>query len=220
MKIERKSLLDATLEALRRAIVQGDLPPASRLTEERLAGELDSGRSTVRAALLELEQEGLVQRTRYSAWAVAALTPKAIWEIYSFRGALEGLAARIVARTLDEAKRRALVMAHEQLEAAQAGDESRRLEADLAFHRTVVELAGHALLARQYAVLLHKIEWVWRWSDRLSPGRIELSPWHRPALEALLSGDPDRAEAAMRALTEASLADDLADLAGLQQQRA
>ncbi len=221
MKIDRKSLLDQTAETLRQGIVQGVLRPGARLTEIGLAEEMDSRRSTVRAALLELEKEGFVQRTRYSSWAVSPLNEKSVREIYSFRGALEGLAARLLAKSLTDQKRNALREAHQLLDAAEAsGSETERVEADLRFHRAIVGLSGHDLLQQQYEILLHKIEWIYRWSERQSPRRIQLTEWHRPVLEAILSGDPDRAEGAIRALTDASLADDLADMNRLWKQQA
>lgn len=221
MKIERKSLLDQTVETLRRGIVHGELQPGARLTEIGLAEEMDSRRSTVRAALLELEKEGLVQRTRYSAWAVSPLTKKIIWEIYTYRGALEGLASRLLAKSLNDKKRVSLSDSYKLLSDAEAtGTETIRVEADLRFHRTIVSLSEHELLLQQYEILLHKIEWIYRWSERRSPHRIQLTDWHRPVFDAILAGDPDRAEKAIRALTDASLADDLADLNGLLKQQA
>ena len=213
MKIERKSLLDQTVDSLRRGIIHGELAPGTRLTEISLADEMDSRRSTVRSALLELEKEGMVQRTPYSSWAVPALTQTFIWEIYTFRGAVEGLAAGLVAKSLNDEKRNKLESAYAALnEAETSGAEAARVEADLHFHRTIVKLSGHSLLQQQYEVLLHKIEWIYRWSERRSPHRIHLTDWHRPVLNAILSGNPLEAENAIKALTAASLADDLTDL--------
>ena len=98
---------------------------------------MDSRRSTVRSALLELEKEGMVQRTPYSSWAVPALTQTFIWEIYTFRGAVEGLAAELVPEINDE-KRNKLESAYAALnEAETSGAEAARVEADLHFHRTI-----------------------------------------------------------------------------------
>lgn len=219
MKVERKSLVEASVETLRIEIVRGRFRPGTRLTEMKLAEEMGIGRSTVRAALLELEKDDLVVRSPYSAWAVPELTARVIWEVYTLRGALEGLAARILASQLDTGKRKALLDAYQRLEAAEGGSTD-RVEADLDFHRIIVQLADHERLTRQYEILSHKIEWVYRWSEEQSPRRIDLPDWHKPILDAILDTDPERAERAMRALTDASLTADLVDLEGKQTKRA
>ena len=221
MKIERKSLLDSTLDALRGEIVSGRLLPGERITEVKLAADLGIGRSTVRSALLELEKDDLVQRARYSAWTVAQLTHKVVWEVYTLRAAFEGLAVRILAKNLNEDARAELLDVYGRLDGAEnRGNESERVHADLDFHRAIVRLSGHDSLARQYAVLGQKIEWIYRSSEHQSPGRIVLPDWHKPVLEAILARDPDQAEKAIRTILEAALADDLADFANLTKKRA
>lgn len=221
VKVARKNLLDGTIETLRAEIIACRLPPGSRLTEIGLAAEMAMGRSTVRSALLQLEKEDLVRRARYSAWSVADLTPEVIWEVYTLRGALEGLAARILAARLDADSRAELLSAYAALETAEAGGGTdARVTADLAFHRAVVTLSGHQRLAREYGVLAHKIEWIYRWSEGQAPGRIVLPDWHKPVLDSILAGDPDAAERSIRSLTASSLGDDLADLASNRQKTA
>ena len=221
MRIVKSNLLDAAVSSLRSEILSGRYAPGARLTEIGLAAEMGIGRSTVRAALLELEKDDLVQRSRYSAWSVAELNPKVIWEVYTLRGALEGLAARIVARRLSADGRSALAAAYARLQEAEAGNDAAfRVEADLSFHRTIVELSGHERLLRDYRILSHKIEWIYRWSEQRAPARIELPDWHKPILEAILAGDADGAERAIRTIIEASLGEDLAELATASKQRA
>ena len=95
-----------------------------------------------------------------------------------------------------------------------------RVAADLGFHRTLVNLAGHDSLSRQYFALSNKFEWLYRWSENHWPSRIDLASWHRPIVDAVLSGDPDAAERAIREHGESSLADDLRDFAELRRQSA
>ena len=221
MKIARANLVDAAISALRTEILNGRYAPGARLTEIGLAAEMGIGRSTVRAALLELEKDDLVYRSRYSAWSVAELDPRVIWEVYTLRGALEGLAARIVAQSLSAEGKAMLLAAYQRLQKAEVeGEPAQRIEADLAFHRAIVRLSGHARLGRDYDVLAHKIEWIYRWSEQSAPARIALPDWHKPVLDAVLAGDGDAAERAIRSIIEASLTEDLAELIAASRKRA
>lgn len=208
----RKSSVEVVVDELRAWLLTGRLQPGERLTEMGLSAELGIGRSTVRTALLELEKDDLLVRSPYVGWAVPEITPELISEIYTLRGALEELAARMVAQSIDDAKRERLVEAFNVLDKAQNDANSDRPEADLNFHRTIVELSGHSRLITLYAALLHKMEWVYRWSENQSPGRIHLVDWHRPILDALVAGNAAAAEHAIRQNYSSALSDDLLDL--------
>lgn len=144
-----------------------------------------------------------------------------LWETYTLRGALEGLAARLAAIGYNKETESKLKAAFVRLEKAeQSEDRGERVDADLGFHRTIVDLAGHASLSRQYFGLSNKFEWLYRWSENHWPSRIDLTSWHRPIVEAILSGDPDAAEKAIRKHGESSLADDLRDFAELRRRSA
>lgn len=221
MKIEKLSFADRATDLLRAEIVQGRLAPGTRLTEIDLATQLGTGRGTVRAALAALEAEDLIVKQPYTGWAVRDISQKTLWETYTLRCALEGLAARLVAGALTAEIRDALHAAFQRLEQAEAsGDGGERVAADLGFHRTLVNLAGHDSLSRQYFALSNKFEWLYRWSENHWPSRIDLAMWHRPIVEAVLSGDPEAAERAIREHGESSLADDLRDFAELRRQSA
>ncbi|MCP8894929.1 GntR family transcriptional regulator [Shinella daejeonensis] len=221
MKIDKLSFVDRAAAQLRNEIVHGRLLPAERLTEIVLSERLGTGRGTVRAALSILESEDLIVRQPYSGWSVRDVSEKELWETYTLRGALEGLAARLVAAAVDETIEAGITAAFERLQSAQSGkDGAERVDADLNFHRTIVNLAGHASLTRQYFGLSNKVEWLYRWSETHWPSRIDLTSWHRPIVEAILARDPFAAERAVQVHGEASLADDLRDFSELRRQSA
>lgn len=221
MKIDKLSFVDRAAAQLRNEIVHGRLLPAERLTEIVLSERLGTGRGTVRAALSILESEELIVRQPYSGWSVRDVSEKELWETYTLRGALEGLAARLVAAAVDETIEAGIAAAFERLQSAQSGkDGAERVDADLNFHRTIVNLAGHASLTRQYFGLSNKMEWLYRWSETHWPSRIDLTSWHRPIVEAILARDPLAAERAVQVHGEASLADDLRDFSELRRQSA
>ena len=59
-KIERESVTDKVVAALRSRILSGDLSPGTRLIESQLASQLGVSRAPVREAFRTLEREGLV----------------------------------------------------------------------------------------------------------------------------------------------------------------
>jgi DNA-binding GntR family transcriptional regulator len=221
MEIDRLSFADRAADQLRREIVHGRLDPGSRLVEMDLAAQLNIGRGTVRAALSTLEAEDLVIKQAYTGWAVRDISEKELRETYTLRCALEGLAVRLVAGSLTAEVRDTLDRTFQRLrEAEERGSSSDRVDADLDFHRALVSLAGHRSLSRQYFGLSNKFEWLYRWSEKHWPSRIDLVSWHRPIIDAILTGDPHIAEQAIREHCENSLADDVHDFAELQRQSA
>jgi DNA-binding GntR family transcriptional regulator len=213
--IERHSLVDVTTKRVRNDIVHGHLPPGATLTEISLSNRLGVGRGTIRAALFALEADELVTRAPYSNWSVAALNADMIWELYTLRGALEGLAASIVAERRSVETVGLLQDALERVRLAEAQSANERVVADLSLHRTIVNATGHRSLMRRYVALSTKMEWLYRWSEVHRPDRPPLYSVHAPLVEALVQGTPRQAEDAVRAHIAASLHDDLAGYAAI-----
>lgn len=218
--ITRHSLADLAMLRLREDIVHGRLAPGAVLTEQALSTRLGVGRGTVRTALFTLEADELVIRAPYSNWRVAPLNEQVIWEIYTLREALEGLAARVLAERLSENGLIRLRQALSALIATDEADVDTRVAADLHLHREIVELTRHAHLMRRYAALSAKIEWLYRWSEQHWPKRRPMGDSHAHLVQALTSGDGDAAEAALRLHISISLREDLDGYQALQKQLA
>jgi len=91
------SLQEAVLMQLRDLILRGEFEPGLRLAEQQLAERLSVSRTPVRAALVTLEQEGLVEANETGKYLVRQYTPREVADAISVRGHLEGMAARLVA---------------------------------------------------------------------------------------------------------------------------
>jgi len=102
--LKRSAEAQAT-EILREQILTGHIRTGARLTEVRLAAELKVSRATVRTALHQLTVEGLIVQTPYTGWSVMTLTAHDAWELYTLRASLEGLAARLAARSINASGR-------------------------------------------------------------------------------------------------------------------
>lgn len=149
------SLIEQVATELRRRILSGELEPGQRIRELEFAPELGVSRTPLRLALGELETEGLVERVGKRGFQVRRVTLDQVAEAVDVRGALEGLAARMVAEAglSDEAHARLIGCIEEGrsiLGAASDGDASldtaRWAEMNARFHRILVDAAGSDVL--------------------------------------------------------------------------
>jgi DNA-binding GntR family transcriptional regulator len=101
-ELSSTTLADQAYEALRAAIVSGELPWGERITERGLAARLGVSATPVREALRRLEQERLVERTGPRSLRVASMTDDARAESSELEAALEGVAAKLAARKISE----------------------------------------------------------------------------------------------------------------------
>ncbi|PKO43728.1 MAG: GntR family transcriptional regulator [Betaproteobacteria bacterium HGW-Betaproteobacteria-3] len=91
------NLQETVLMQLRDLVLRGEFEPGQRLAEQQLAERLGASRTPVRAALVTLEQEGLVKANDTGGFIVRQFTPREVTDAIAVRGHLEGMAARLVA---------------------------------------------------------------------------------------------------------------------------
>ncbi|HSV45374.1 MAG TPA: GntR family transcriptional regulator [Ramlibacter sp.] len=141
---------------LRELILAGTLRGGERLAELAIVERLGVSRTPIRAALLRLEQEGLIESLPNGGYAVRTFSEREVAEAIELRGTVEGLAARLAAErgappvALDEAS--ALLDVIDALLAQSALDDeafSRYVELNEHFHQLLSALCGSKLLARE-----------------------------------------------------------------------
>ncbi|SFP77771.1 DNA-binding transcriptional regulator, GntR family [Geodermatophilus dictyosporus] len=191
--LDRSTLRERSLEALRAAILSGRYRPGDHLGEVELAGSLGVSRGTVREALRHLQQEGLVTAGTRGMLRVNSLTPAEVHELFRVRAALEALAVReVVASPRREAAAAALRAAVEQL--TDEAEPAARMEADLAFHLQLCRLSGNSMLVEAWQRLEGRMRVaILDGADRQAP--MMARERHVPIVEAIERGD---AEAAVR----------------------
>ncbi len=123
-------------DEIRTAILNGSLPPGSRIRQEELASRLGVSREPIRQALVVLEREGLVNNMNRGA-IVAPLDPPMIGEIYELRQALESyITGKVAARKdFDPTVLREIIV--QGRKAVEEGDLEKLIELDLAFHSEI-----------------------------------------------------------------------------------
>ncbi|MDR6416843.1 GntR family transcriptional regulator [Pseudarthrobacter sulfonivorans] len=152
--LQKKSLREQALAALRAAITSGELEPGRHLVETELSDMLQISRGTLREALRQLEQEGLLSAGPRGRLSVRHLDAKEIRDIYSVRAALESLAARTLCELPDRQHViSSLKSAIEAMAAAEKASLQDRVESDLEFHRTLCRLTGNETLLHSWESL-------------------------------------------------------------------
>ena len=91
--LAKTSLREQALDQLRNAVTSGEIAPGTRLVETELSAALGISRGTLREALRQLQQEGLVEAGDLGRLTVRTLTDAEIRDMFEVRAALEGLAA-------------------------------------------------------------------------------------------------------------------------------
>ncbi|MEV7662627.1 GntR family transcriptional regulator [Paenarthrobacter sp. NPDC089316] len=152
--LEKKSLREQALAALRTAITSGELEPGRHLVETELSEMLQISRGTLREALRQLEQEGLISAGARGRMSVRHLDVKEIRDIFAVRGVLESLAAGTLSQMPDkEAALAELRAAVDNMDKATKLSLEERIESDLEFHRTLCRLSGNETLLHQWESL-------------------------------------------------------------------
>ena len=95
------SAADIVYEALRKAIIEGDLAEGENLRQDQIAQMFNISRIPVREALSRLEQHGLITTQRYKGAVVAGLSVEEIEEIFEFRALIEAEVIRLAVPNLD-----------------------------------------------------------------------------------------------------------------------
>jgi DNA-binding GntR family transcriptional regulator len=193
------STTSTSYDALREAIVRGDIAPEARLVESEISTNFAMSRGAVRTALIRLEEEGLVVREPHRGARVRKVSDAEAVEILQARAVLEGLAARVTAERIDgdgAARLRALLERHREL--LEGGDLLGASDANADLHAALLELSGHGT-ARRLIRTLNSQTVRYQYRTILIPGRPAASvAEHTAIVEAVVAGRADEAEAAMR----------------------
>ena len=112
--------------AIRQAVISGDLAPGRRLVEEELASSLGVTRQSLRAALLDLTAEGLVERVPNRGARVRVVTAEEAVAITECRMALEALCAVKAAQRITDPEAAQLRELGENLKRSVAEGDPRR----------------------------------------------------------------------------------------------
>lgn len=174
-------------------ISKGQYEPGARIVELQLAKELGVSQSPIREALRDLAAAGIVTMHPRRGARVHRPSAKDLADVSVVRGEVDALAARIAATMISEAALNALQdLIKEMFSTLEARDYLAVTDADVRFHRLIVQATGNHALERAF--------------DQLAPfGRTFITLTlpnvdvrgilheHQEILDALRQGDGERA---------------------------
>jgi DNA-binding GntR family transcriptional regulator len=186
-------------DVIRSAIVRGEYAPNQRLIEADLSDTFAASRATVRTALLELANEGLVERMPNKGSRVRAISVEEAIEILEVRISVEGLcAAKTAAAVTDDEIEEFRRLRQDMVDAVAEGDlvEYSRLHQQL--DQRVRVLSRHAtasaVLGRLHA---QSVRHQFKLSSRPQRAKVSVLE-HAAIIDAIVARDPDAAQEAVR----------------------
>lgn len=193
--MDKYSLRGQVFQEIREDILKGKFKENEELREATLGKELGVSRTPVREALRQLELEGLVHIIPNKGAYVTGITAKDVHDIYMTRSMLEGLCARWAAEHISEEQiqemEEVLLLTEYHLD---RGNAEQLAELDGKFHEVLYD-ASQSRILRHILSDFHKYVQVARKRSVKKEDRAKKSlEEHREILNALRTGDADRAE--------------------------
>ncbi len=213
----------ASLEArvyneLREALLCGQFKKDEWLTEHMLTQKLGVSRTPVRSALQRLAEDGLVSLIPNRGAVVIGITKEDIVDIYRIRMRLEGLACAMAAEKITEEEKQKLSENVALFEFyIQRQDTEHIEELDTVFHRMIYEASGSRTIERILSDL-HQNTKAYRSQSLCVPGRLfKTLEEHKEILNAILTGNAEKAEKLTSAHIERAMENMLTVLRGTGQ---
>ena len=186
-------------DAIKDAIVKGEMKPGVKISESSLARQLDVSRTPVREALRILYAEGFVSLMPNSRFVVNEFTGEDALEVLAIRRLLEGEAAKLAALNNTDTKEaiisRQRSLIPECIQKAEEHGASASMDYDIEFHRDIYRLSGNKRLMelgehiKDRQVRIHLAS---KWEDQDFVRAF--TSQHQEILDAIEKGDAAEAE--------------------------
>ncbi|MFD2687824.1 GntR family transcriptional regulator [Streptomyces phyllanthi] len=191
--VRRTLLRDRAYEAIRDAIVAGEIEPGAVVRDAELADRLGLSRAPVREAFTRLVDEGLLESKPQSYTRVTPVVAAEVRDAAAVVGAMHELVTRVAVPRLSAADVETMRRSNERFAAAvEAGYVDNALRADDDLHDVLVRVSGnHAAAATiaRYTPLIRRLE-----RRRFGEGgNCRSAGLHDQLIEACAAGDVDTA---------------------------
>ncbi|WP_084656100.1 GntR family transcriptional regulator [Pandoraea norimbergensis] len=196
----RRALGDEIYETLLSRLISLAIAPGSRIAVDALVRELGVSQTPIRAALIRLENEGLVVKTHNVGYSAAAMpTRDRFKQIYDMRMLLEPYAAAEAAQLMDDAALAELKTLAESMENVSGGNAQvaygKFALQDAKFHAWIAACSGNELIAETLSRLhAHMHVFRLRFHSRVTE---EAITEHADIVKALCARDAEAARDAM-----------------------
>ncbi len=199
---DSETLAEHVFRRIQAAIVQGEIPPGSKISEPELARIYGISRGPLREAIHRLEGQKLLVRVPHVGARVVSLSHVELIELYEIRESLEGMACRLAAERMgqdeiDELRR--VLELHEQDAAFKAGVGYYQQEGDFDFHYRIIQGSRNKTLAQMLCGELYQLVRMYRLQFSSMPNRPHQAfAEHHRILDAIADRDGELAELLMR----------------------
>ncbi|MFF1508037.1 GntR family transcriptional regulator [Streptomyces sp. NPDC058326] len=199
-RVVRHSVRGQILDALRTALVGGELVPGEVYSAPALGERFGVSATPVREAMQRLAVEGAVEVVPNRGFRVTERTPRELAELAEVRALIEVPVMLRLARTIPAARWAELrPLAEATSTAAARGDRAHYAEADRAFHRAVLSLAGNEQLLAVADDLHRRSQWPLISAPVVRHGVLVAdAAEHTALLDALIAQDLPVVEALVR----------------------
>ncbi|MBT2547640.1 GntR family transcriptional regulator [Arthrobacter sp. ISL-65] len=200
--VSRQVLADHVYEELLASLMDGRLEPGAAVSIDGTARELDVSPTPVREALARLEHTGMVRRVALKGYRVAPVfTREDFADLMEARLAIEPVNARLACTRLNPHRLGELEQTVADLKSAPRGPSFAEykdyLEADERFHQLIAQQTDNQFLLGAYAALGGQVQRFRLFGGvGITDAEYAIAE-HQSVLDALSSGDPEKAEAAM-----------------------
>ena len=158
-RITRVTLHDAVLNQLRDMIIEGRLPPGSRINEGQVGASLGVSRTPLREAIKTLASEGLIEIIPAKGAIVRRFTENDIREVLEVLKTLEQAAARLACLRATEAEIAGIRKLHDEMMARYAvRDRLSYFKLNQSIHSAIVRAADNAMLLETHEMLQARIK--------------------------------------------------------------
>lgn len=194
----KQNLSEEIVRIIKQGILDGLWNPGDRIIETKLAKDLGISQTPVREAIRQLVGEGIVTNLPNKGTIVRDFKVKDVFEIYSTRAMVEGMAIRLAIKNATLSDIHLLEDHLDQMKKKVTNDSVASLSKDAVFiHERICQLSNHSMLQSMYDSISFKINQLNR-MIMLNYTKEEEVKHHEGLVEHLKNGDPDTAENEIR----------------------
>jgi DNA-binding GntR family transcriptional regulator len=185
------NLTDRAYATIKSRLIYLDLPPGTTFTEASLAKDLGISKTPVREALARVRREGLVEASARSGYRVTPVTVKDARDLFALRILLEGEAAALAARHMEDPKHLGVLDRLQQASYNPKDVNSIKtyMRRNTEFHTTIARASGNAHLASVLEEILDQMERLFHIGLSLTNRADEIIHEHSDLVKAIVGGD-------------------------------
>jgi DNA-binding GntR family transcriptional regulator len=184
---------DVVFQALRRAIIEGELEDGDPIRQDDIARQFNTSRIPVREAIARLEQQGLVKSHRFKGAVVAGLSIIEAGEIFDFRCLIE---AQVIRCAVPRMTRVLITEVQTICDACEAATDSIRWgDLNRQFHATLYRACDLPFHLATLDNAMDRLDRYLRAQLLLTDGHARANSEHRAIVAACAQGDAEAAEA-------------------------